>query len=80
MVDVWNVNKFTEARTKMEVGELQTNRTMIKSVSSNKVGANIKKTNTDLGISILNMEYVIRNMSVLIPCQEPSFSDITISF
>ena len=24
MVDVWNVNKLTEARTKMEVGELQT--------------------------------------------------------
>ena len=52
----------------------------IKSVSSNEVGANVKKTNTDFGISILNMEYVIRNMSVLIPCQEPFFSDITINF
>ena len=53
---------------------------MIKSVPSNEVGANVKKTNTDFGISILNMEYVIRNMSVLVPCQEPSFSDITINF
>ena len=24
MVDVWNVNKLTEARTKMEVGKLRT--------------------------------------------------------
>ena len=40
---------------------------MIKSVSSDKVRANAKNTNTDFGISILNMEYVIRNMSVLIP-------------
>ena len=55
-------------------------RAMIKSVSSNKVGANVKKTNTEFEISILNMEYVIRNMSVLISCQEPSFSDITINF
>ena len=53
---------------------------MIKSVSSNEVGANVKKTNTDFGISILNMEYVMHNKSVLIPCQEPSFSDITINF
>ena len=53
---------------------------MIKSVPSNDVGVNVKKTSTDFGISILNMEYVIRNMSVLIPCQEPSFSDITINF
>ena len=53
---------------------------MTKSMSLNEVGANVKKTNTDLGISILNMEYVIRNMSVLIPFQEPSFSDITINF
>ena len=37
---------------------------MIKLVSSNEVGANVKKANTDFGISILNMEYVIRNMSV----------------
>ena len=51
-----------------------------KSVSSNEVGANVKKTNTDFGISILNMKYVIRNMHVLIPCQEPSFWDITITF
>ena len=50
---------------------------MIKSVSS---GVNVKKTNTDLGISILNMEYVIRNMSVLIPCHEPYFPDIIINF
>ena len=53
---------------------------MIKSVSSSKVGANVKKTNTDFGISILNIEYVMRNMSVLIPCEESYFSDITISF
>ena len=53
---------------------------MIKSVSPNKVGANVKKTNTDFGISILNMEYLISKMSVLIPRQEPSFSDITINF
>ena len=53
---------------------------MIKSVSSNEVGANVKKTNTDFGISILNMEYVIINMSLSIPYQEPSFSDITINF
>ena len=53
---------------------------MINSVSSNEVGANVKKTNTDFGISILSMEYVIRNMYVLIPCPEPSFSDITINF
>ena len=53
---------------------------MIKSVSSNEMEANVKKTNTDFGISILNMEYVIRNMSVFIPCQEPSFSEITIKF
>ena len=53
---------------------------MIKSVSSNGVGANVKKTNTDFGISILNMGYVIRNMSVLLPYQEYSFSDITINF
>ena len=52
---------------------------MIKSVSSNKVGANVKKTNTDFGISILNIDYVMRNMSVLIPCHEPSFYDITIN-
>ena len=37
---------------------------MIKLVSSNEVGANVKKANTDFGISILNMEYVMRNMSV----------------
>ena len=49
---------------------------MIKLVSSNEVGANVKKTSTDFGISILNMGYAIRNMAVLIPCQEPSFSDI----
>ena len=53
---------------------------MIKSVSSNEVGTEVKKTNTDFGISILNMEYVIPHMSVLVPCQEPSFSDITINF
>ena len=53
---------------------------MIKSVSSNEVGANVKKTNTDFGISILNMEYVICNMSVLVTCKEPPFSDITINF
>ena len=53
---------------------------MIKLVSSNEVGANVKKTSTDFGISILNMGYAIRNMAVLIPCQEPSFSDITINF
>ena len=52
---------------------------MIKLVSSNEFGVNVKKTNTDFGISILKMEYVIRNISVLIPCQEPSFSDITIN-
>ena len=32
------------------------------------------------GISIWNMEYGIRNMSVLIPCQQPPFSDITQNF
>ena len=53
---------------------------MIKLVSSNEVGPNVKKTNTDFGISILNMEYGIRNMSVLIQCHELSFSDITINF
>ena len=53
---------------------------MIKSVSSNEVGSNVKKNNTDLGISTLNMEYVIRKVTVLIPCQELSFSDITINF
>ena len=53
---------------------------MIESVSSNEVGANVKKANTDFGISILSMEYVIRNMSVLTPCQEPYFSDIAINF
>ena len=80
MVDVLNVNKLTEARTKMEVGKFRAKAAqMIKSMS-NEVGANVKKTNTDFGISILNMEYVIFNMSVLIPCQEPSFSDITINF
>ena len=42
-------------------------RAMIKSMSSNEVGTNVKKNNTDFGISISNMEYVIRNMSVLIP-------------
>ena len=41
---------------------------MIKSVASNEVGANLKKTNTDFEISILNMECVVRNMYVLIPC------------
>ena len=46
---------------------------MIKSVSPNEVGANVKKTNIDFGISILNMEYVIGNMSILILCQEPLF-------
>ena len=35
-------------------------------------------SNTDFWISILNMEYAIYNMSVLIPCQEPTFFDITI--
>ena len=53
---------------------------MIKSVRSNEVGENVKKTTTDFGICILNMEYVIRNISVLIPSQEPSFSDITINY
>ena len=53
---------------------------MIKAVPSNEVGINVKKKNTDFGISILNIDYVIRNMSVLIPCQEPSFSYITINF
>ena len=53
---------------------------MIKSVLWNEVGANVKKTNTDFGISILNMEYVMHDMSILIPCQEPSFSDIAINF
>ena len=52
---------------------------MIMSVPSNEVGASVKKINTDFGISILNMEYVIRDMSVLIPCFEPSFSDVTIN-
>ena len=52
---------------------------MIKLVSSNEMGAILKKTNTDFGISILNMEYVIRNMSVLVPSKEPSFSDIAIN-
>ena len=56
------------------------NRAMIKSVSSNEVEANVKKTNTDFGISILNMEYKISNMSVLIPYQEAYFSDITINY
>ena len=32
------------------------------------------------GVSIWNMEYGIRNMSVLIPCQQPPFSDITQNF
>ena len=53
---------------------------MIKSVSSNEMEANVKKTKTDFRISIWNMEHVIRNMSVLIPCQQPPFSDITINF
>ena len=53
---------------------------MIKSVSPNEVGANVKMSNTDFRISILNMEYVIRNMLVLLPCQEPSLSDIIINF
>ena len=35
---------------------------MIKLVPSNDVGVNVKKTSTDFGISILNMEYVICNM------------------
>ena len=56
------------------------NYAMIKAVPSNEVGINVKKKNTDFGISILNIDYVIRNMSVLIPCQEPSFSYITINF
>ena len=62
-----------EARTKTEVYNDS-------SVSSNEMGANVKKTNTGFRISILNMEYVIRNMPVLISCQEPSFSDIIIMF
>ena len=53
---------------------------MIKSMSSNEVGENVKKTNTDFGISIWNIEFVIHNMSVLIPCQQQTFSDITINF
>ena len=53
---------------------------MIKSVLSNEVGTNVKKTNTDFGMSILNMEYIIQNMHVLISCQEPSFSEITVNF
>ena len=51
---------------------------MIKSVSSNEARVNVKKTNTDFRISICKMEYVMHNMSVLIPCQQPPFSDITI--
>ena len=79
MVDILNVNKLTEARTKMEVGKFRAKAAqMIKSVS-NEVRANVKKTNTDFGISVLNMEYVMRDMSILIPCQEPSFSDIAIN-
>ena len=53
---------------------------MIKSVSSSEVGANVNKTNTDLGIGLMYIKYLIRNMSVLIPCQEPYFFDITINF
>ena len=51
-----------------------------KLTEANEVGPNVKKTNTDFGISIWNMKYGIRNMSVLIPCQQPPFSDITINF
>ena len=53
-------------------------RAMIKSVSLNEAGVNVKKTNTDFRISICKMEYVMHNISVLIPCQRPSFSDTTI--
>ena len=53
---------------------------MITSVSSDEVWVKVKKINTDFGISILNTEYVIRNMTVLILCQEPYCSDITINF
>ena len=53
---------------------------MIKLVSSNEVGANVKKSNTDFRISILNIEYVVRNMHVLILCQGQFFSDVTINF
>ena len=62
----YNDAKFTDARTKMEVG---LDRAMIETVSSKEVGANVKKSNTDFGISIWNMEYGTRNMSILIPCQ-----------
>ena len=53
---------------------------MIKVVSSNEVGPNVKKSNTDFRISILNMAYVVRSMYVLILCQEQFFSDVTINF
>ena len=62
----YNDAKLTDARTKMEVG---LDRAMIETVSSKEVGANVKKSNTDFGISIWNMEYGTRNMSILIPCQ-----------
>ena len=37
------------------------------------------RCNTDFGISIPYMEYAIRNISLLIPCQEPSFSYIKLN-
>ena len=46
-----------------------------KLTEANEVGANV-----NFGISIWNMEYRMRNMSVLIPFQQPPFSDITINF
>ena len=60
-IDIWNVNKLTTRRTKMEVCQLRTRVAQWWSrwsLSSNKVGENVEKTNTDFRISIWNMLYL----------------------
>ena len=62
-IDIWNVNKLTTRRTKMEVCQLRTRVAQWWSrwsLSSNKVGENVEKTNTDFRISIWNMLYLTR--------------------
>ena len=80
MVDVWN--KLTEPRTRMEVGKLLTRAAQWLSWCHQTKSERMQRSLycTDFGISIWNMEYVIHNMSLLIPCQQPPNSNITINF
>ena len=52
-------NSFDYARQLIKIVWTRTRTSVDKEMSSNEVRANVKKTNTDFGISIWNIEYVI---------------------